>query len=93
MFGDGRNADLPVVDLKFTLKALSGILGGTGGEIFHGGLLMLNVQTDGPHSRPSVCTPHSSDSSLRAASSDEAGFCPVTSVPSTTTKDAQSSPF
>lgn len=28
-----------------------------------------------------------------AASLDEAGFCPVTSLPSTTTWDAQSSPF
>ena len=35
----------------------------------------------------------SSSSNLRAASSDEAGFWPVTSLPSVTTKDAQSSPF
>lgn len=30
---------------------------------------------------------------LRAASSDDAGFWPVTSFPSVTTKDAQSAPF
>lgn len=34
-----------------------------------------------------------SASSLRAASSEEAGFWPVTSLPSTTTNEAQSAPF
>ena len=36
---------------------------------------------------------HSSARSLRAASTEDAGFWPVTSLPSTTTKDDQSSPF
>jgi len=36
---------------------------------------------------------YSSDNSLWAASSEDAGFWPVTSLPSVTTKDAQSSPF
>ncbi len=47
---------------------------------------------DDRHCRPDR-PGHSSDRSFRAASSDEAGFWPVTSLPSITTKEAQSSPF
>lgn len=42
---------------------------------------------------PMMLLDQRSASNLRAASAEDAGFCPVTNLPSVTTNEAQSSPF